>query len=73
MSERPYKEQPSFGRDGIFSPWDPMSEEMKKGLELAAYICRMHGNGDSFAEAILSHSEQVRARWWMEKEKQFGR
>ena len=64
-----YKEQPSYGQDGITKPWEPISEEMQKGLELAAYICNMYGEGDSFAEAILSKGEQIRGMWWMEKEK----
>ena len=63
-----HKEQPSYGQDGILSPWEPLSDEMKKGLELAAYICRMYGDGERWAEGILSHGEQVRARWWMEHE-----
>jgi hypothetical protein len=73
MSDRPYKEQPSYGKDGITSPWNPMSKGMQKGLELAAYICRMYGDGDQWADMILNYGEQVRARWWMEKEKKFDR
>lgn len=63
------KEQPSYGLGGITKPWDPVSEEMQRGLELAAYICRMYGDGEAFAEAILSRGEQIRGRWWMEHEK----
>lgn len=65
-----HREQPSYGLGGITEPWEPMSEDMKKGLELAAYICRMYGQGEPFAEAILCHGEQVRGRWWMAYEKQ---
>lgn len=61
-----HKEQPSYGLGGITKPWEPISDEMQKGLELAAYICRMYGNGESFAEAILSKGEQTRGMWWME-------
>ncbi len=64
-----HKEQPSYGQDGITEPWEPMSDDMVKGLELAAYICQMYGEGDIFAEAILCHGEQVRGRWWMEVER----
>lgn len=60
-----YKQQPSYGQDGIIEPWKPISAEMQKGLELAAYICRMYGDGEPFAEAILSRSEQIRGMWWM--------
>ncbi len=60
-----HKEQPSYGMGGIISPWEPMSDEMKKGLELAAYICRMYGEGERWAEVILLPGEQVRGRWWM--------
>lgn len=67
--ERTHKAQPSYGQEGITIPWKPISDEMRKGLELAAYICRMYTNGDVWAEAIESHGEQVRGRWWMEKEK----
>jgi hypothetical protein len=63
-----HKQQPSYGLGGITTPWNPVSEEMKKGLELAAYICRMYGEGEVWAETILSYGEQVRGRWWMEKE-----
>jgi hypothetical protein len=64
-----YKEQPSYGQNGITVPWEPMSLEMIKGLELAAYICRMYGEGGAWAEIILSGGEQTRGRWWMEYEK----
>ena len=58
--------QPSYGQDGITEPWEPISEEMQKGLELAAYICRMYKDGEQWADAILSPGEQIRGRWWME-------
>ena len=51
--------------------WDPPSAEMQKGLELAAYICRMYRDGDRWAEAILSRAEQVRARFHMAMEGEF--
>ena len=63
-----HKVQPYYGQDGITKPWEPLSEEMQRGLQLAAYICRMYGSGEEFAQAILSKGEQVRAMWWMEKE-----
>lgn len=64
-----HKAQPSYMQDGITKPWGPISDEMKKGLELAAYICNMYGEGAPFAEAILCKGEQIRGMWWMEKEK----
>lgn len=64
-----HKAQPSYGQDGITSPWEPLPDEVKIGLELAAYICRMYGDGERWAEIILSHGEQVRARWWMGHER----
>lgn len=63
-----HKSQPSYGQDGITKPWEPISEEMQKGLELAAYICRMYGEGEVWADIILSKGEQIRGMWWMEKE-----
>ena len=67
MVVKAHKAQPAY--DG--SPaWDPISEEMQKGLELAAYICGMYGDGDVWAETILNPGEQVRGRWWMEAERQ---
>jgi hypothetical protein len=67
-----HKAQPSYGygQDDITEPWEPLSEEMKSGLELAAYICRMYGEGEVWADTILCHGEQVRGRWWMEYERQ---
>lgn len=67
--ERLHKPQPSYGQEGITTPWEPISDEMRKGIELAAYICRMYTAGDVWAEAIESHGEQVRGRWFMEYEK----
>lgn len=64
-----HKEQPSYELDGITQPWEPVSEEMQKGLELAAYICRMYVDGAPWAEVILSGAEQIRGRWWMEYER----
>lgn len=63
-----HKTQPSYGLDGITEPWEPISAEMQKGLDLAAYICRMYGAGEVWAEAILCRGEQIRGRWWMEYE-----
>ena len=63
-----HKAQPRYAQDGITKPWEPISNEMKKGLELAAYICNMYGDGEPFAEAILTKGEQIRGMWWMEKE-----
>ena len=68
-SELVHKAQPAYGQYGITSPWDPLSDDMMKGVQLAAYICRMYGEGERWAEVILSHGEQVRGRWWMEYEK----
>jgi hypothetical protein len=67
-----HKQQPSYGQDGITRPWEPISEEMQKGLELAAYICRMFGEGEIWAEGILCKGEQIRAMWWMEYERKNG-
>lgn len=61
--------QPIYGEQGITEPWEPMSDKMVKGLELAAYICRMYTDGEAWAEIILSHGEQVRGRWWMAYER----
>lgn len=61
-----HRPQPAYGEGGITSPWAPLSDEMKKGLELAASICRLYGDGERWAEVILSKGEQVRARWWAE-------
>jgi hypothetical protein len=63
-----HKKQPSFGQDGITTPWDELSPEVQKGLQLAAYIVRMYGDGELWADVILSRGEQERARWWMEHE-----
>ena len=63
-----HKPQPSYGQDGNFKPWEPISNEMRKGLELAAYICRMYGEGEPFAEAILHRGEQIRGMWHMMNE-----
>lgn len=65
---QPHREHPSYGKEGITSPWEPLSAEMQEGLELAAYICSMYIDGDQWAESILSKGEQIRARWWMEYE-----
>ena len=64
-----HKAQPCLNQNGITEPWQPMSTEMLKGLKLAAYICRMYGDGAVWAETIESHGEQVRGRWWMEAER----
>ena len=64
-----HKCQPSYGQDGITEPWQPMSDEMKAGLELAAYICRMYSQGEAWSDSIMCHGEQVRGRWWMEHER----
>lgn len=69
MGEQAHRSQPSYGQYGITEPWQPISEEMQKGLELAAYICRMFGEGGIWSETILCHGEQVRGRWWMEYER----
>jgi hypothetical protein len=68
VSYKPHRKQPHYGQDGITSPWEPLSDEMMRGIELAAYICRMYGGGETWAQAILCHGERVRARWWMEFE-----
>ena len=57
---KPHKAQPAY--DSTSSAWDPISDDMQKGLELAAYICWMYDDGDVWAEVILSHGEQVRGR-----------
>lgn len=44
-----------------------LTDEQCEGLKIAAFICRMYGQGDAFAEAIESHGEQQRARYWMKK------
>ena len=67
-----HKEQPPFECAGITKPWEPISEEMQTGLDLAAYICRMYGTGEPFAEAILSRGEQIRGMWWMEYERRLA-
>lgn len=67
-----HKAHPSYGLGGITSPWKPISDEMMKGVQLAAYICRMYGDGDIWSETILSGGEQVRALWWMEYEKRIN-
>jgi hypothetical protein len=65
---RLHKSQPSYAQDGIAHPWEPISDEMQKGLALAAYICRMYGEGDVWAETIESRGEQIRGMWWMAHE-----
>lgn len=44
-----------------------LTPDMIKGLELAAYICRMYADGNRWAEAILSKGDQDRALFWMGK------
>ena len=58
-----HKEQPRYYL------YEPISDEMQKGLELAAAICRMYGEGEIWASVILCRGEQIRASWWMEYEK----
>ncbi len=65
-----HKPQPSYGQNGITSPWGELSPDTKKGLEIAAYICRMYGEGETFAKAILCRGEQISALWHMENERQ---
>lgn len=61
-----HKELPAIYQDGIVL--EPLSDDMKKGLELAAFICRMYGDGKVWAETILHYGEQQRARWWIVKQ-----
>lgn len=63
-----HKAQPYYRQDGITEPWEPLSEDMRKGLELAAYICRMYRDGGIWADTILSPGEQVRGRFHMIKD-----
>lgn len=63
-----FRNQPSYGQDGLEEPWKPHSDEFQKGLNLAAYICRMYCDGEIWAETILSKGEQIRGKWWMIKE-----
>ena len=69
MSRAEHKRAPPYGEGGITSAWEPLSDEMMNGIKLAAFICRMYGEGERWAEVILSHGEQVRGLWWMEHER----
>ena len=69
LEPKTHKEIPAFEQGDIKEPWQPISDEMQKGLELAAYICNMYTDGDPWSEVILSKSEQIRGRWWMEHER----
>ena len=64
-----HKAHPAFEQHGITTPWKPLPDEVKRGLQLAAYICRMYGAGETWAEVILDEGEQIRGLWWMEYEK----
>lgn len=50
--------------DGKPETWDEPSPEMQRGLELAAAICLLYGDGQRWADAILSRGEQIRARFY---------
>lgn len=52
--------------DGKPEAWDELSAEMQRGLELAAAICLMYGDGERWADAILSRAEQIRAKFYAE-------
>jgi hypothetical protein len=45
-----------------------LNEDMKRGIAIAAWICRSYGEGQLWAETIESYGEQVRAMYWMKKE-----
>jgi hypothetical protein len=50
-----------------------LTEEMKYGIILAAWICRSYGEGERWAECIECYGEQVRALYWLKKgEKECG-
>jgi hypothetical protein len=66
VPSKPHEPQPST-RDleqlGGYFP--ELTKEQKEGIAIAAYICRMYGEGEVWAEAIESYGEQQRARHWM--------
>lgn len=63
-----HKPQPSMADIETINGLPPLTKEQKEGIAIAAYICRMYGNGNIWAETIETHGEQQRARYWMKKE-----
>jgi hypothetical protein len=64
-----FKEHPSMFSIKEVGGLEPLTPAQLEGIAIAAYICRMYGTGGRFAEAIESHGEQQRARYWMKREK----
>lgn len=67
-----HKAQPSMFDIANVGGIDELTAEQKEGLAIAAYICRMYGAGETWAETIESRGEQTRALYWMKKEKLSG-
>ncbi len=49
---------------GYRKAWNKLPKKTQEGLELAADICRMYGDGERWADAILSKGEQIRAQFY---------
>ena len=62
METKEHKAQPSAD---LLVNLKPLNPGELQGIKIAAYICRMYGDGGRWAEAIESYGEQQRARYWM--------
>jgi hypothetical protein len=67
-SLKQHRAQPSVADIVRIGGLKELTKEQKEGLAIAAYICGMYANGDGFAEVIMLHGEQQRARYWMRVE-----
>lgn len=63
-----HKPQPSQYDIASVGGLPELTKEQKEGIAIAAYICRMYGDGERWTEVIELHGEQQRARFHMAKE-----